>query len=312
MLKVAFAGTPDFAAVALKGIMESAHNVIAVLTQPDRPAGRGQKLHVSPVKTLAMAQGIPILQPVTLKDERALAEVQALQADVIVVAAYGLLLPHAVLAAPRLGCINIHASLLPRWRGAAPIQRAIIAGDTQTGITIMQMDAGLDTGPVLSMSPCNIESTESGGSLHNKLATLGSQAIVHALNELEAGTLTPRAQAATGVTYAAKLTKKDAQIEWNQSAFQIDRLVRAFNPWPTARTVWRGNPLLVWKMHALAEQSSAAPGTLVAIHRDGIDVACGQGQARLQEIQLPGGKRISVADFLNSRQLEIGERFASA
>lgn len=312
MLKVAFAGTPDFAAIALKGIMESAHTVVAVLTQPDRPAGRGQKLRVSPVKTLAAAQGIPILQPVTLKDEAALAAVQAIQADVMVVAAYGLLLPDGVLAAPRLGCINIHASLLPRWRGAAPVQRAIFAGDMQTGITIMQMDAGLDTGPVLSMSPCNIDSTETGGSLHDKLAALGSQAIVRALNDLEAGTLTPRAQLATGVTYAAKLTKKEAQIEWTQSSFQIDRLVRAFNPWPTARTVWRGDPFLVWRMHAIAEQSAAAPGTVVAIHREGIDVACAQGQARLQEIQLPGGKRMSAADFLNSRQLEVGERFAPA
>jgi methionyl-tRNA formyltransferase len=306
-LRVAFAGTPEFAKVALEALVEARFVVPLVLTQPDRPAGRGLKLQPSAVKAYALAEGLPVIQPLSLKldgkapgdataAKRALEEAQI---DVMVVAAYGLILPQWVLSLPRLGCLNIHASLLPRWRGAAPIHRAIEAGDRQTGITLMQMDAGLDTGGILRMATLDIEPTDTTGRLHDRLAALGAALTVAALHDLSAGRLTPLAQALEGVTYAHKIEKSEAWIDWRQPAAVIDRRIRAFDPFPGAAMFCSGEVIKVWRAEVVS-----AVGRSGEVLRSGsgeLVVACGQDALRLVELQRPGGKRLPTAQCLQGR-----------
>jgi methionyl-tRNA formyltransferase len=298
-LKLIFAGTPEFAATALAALLDSPHEVCAVYTQPDRPAGRGRKLKASPVKELALAHDIPVHQPASLKDE---AEQQTLRdygADLMVVVAYGLLLPEAVLKAPRLGCINIHASLLPRWRGAAPIQRAIQAGDAETGITIMQMDVGLDTGDMLHTVTTPIEADDTAQSLHDRLAQLGAEALIAALEQIEAGSIQAVKQDEALANYARKLDKAEAEIDWTRTTAEIDRQIRAFNPWPVAQTLYQGEALRIWQATPLAGPVTQPPGTIVHADKHGIDVATGDGLLRLTQVQLAGSKAMDAAAFLN-------------
>ncbi len=312
-MRVVFAGTPDFAGQALAAIDGAGHQLPLVLTQPDRPSGRGLKLHASPVKAFALAHGLTLAQPRSLRldgkfpdDARA---AQALLAhiapDVMVVAAYGLILPPWVLAAPRLGCLNIHASLLPRWRGAAPIHRAIEAGDTQTGITIMQMDAGLDTGPMLLTQREPIHVDDSTGSLHERLAALGARLIVQALADAETGALRPREQPASGATYAHKVEKAQTLIDWSRPAALLERQVRAFDPTPGAHFLHRGVHVKLWRARALTDMT-AAPGTVLQPAADRLAVACGEGALELLELQAPGAKRQPTAVFLRSHGLSAG------
>lgn len=308
-LRVVFAGTPDFAASSLAAVLESEHDVVAVYTQPDRPAGRGRKLTPSPVKQLALEHEIPVHQPVSLKNADAQAELAALEADVMVVVAYGLLLPQAVLDTPRLGCINVHASLLPRWRGAAPIQRAIEAGDSASGVVIMQMDAGLDTGAMLYEVRTPITARTTGGDLHDRLAIQGANALVNVLGELDSGNLTATPQPEEGVTYAAKLSKAEAELDFHQPAEQLARKIRAFNPWPVAWCTL-GNDRLRLLMASVesGEQPPSPPGTLLEHGEDHLRIACGeQGQEVLcvSRAQLPGGKAMAVRDLLNARQTPL-------
>ena len=303
-MRLIFAGTPEFAAVALRALLAAGHEVPLVLTQPDRPAGRGMALQASPVKQVALAAGIEVYQPPTLRDAEAQARIAALGAEVMVVAAYGLILPQVVLDMPRLGCINIHASLLPRWRGAAPIQRAILAGDAETGVGIMQMEAGLDTGPVLHEGRVVICADDTALTLHDKLAELGARLIVEAL---DGRGLTPSAQPAEGVTYAAKLDKAEAPLDWRRTAGELDRQVRAFNSFPGATASLAGQTLKVWA--ARPEDGHAPAGEIVAVGRDGLVVGCGSGTLRLLEVQKAGGKRLPVGDFLAGTPLKTGQRF---
>ncbi len=301
-LRIIFAGTPEFAAHYLDALLESKHDIIAVYSQPDRPAGRGKKLTASPVKELAVANNIPVLQPLNFKAPESIAELEALNADLMVVVAYGLILPKAVLAAPRLGCINVHASLLPRWRGAAPIQRAIEAGDSETGVTIMQMDVGLDTGDMLVKVACPIAPDETGGSLHDKLVQIGRPALLQALDQISTGTAVPEKQDDAKSNYAPKLNKEEAVLDWRLDAAVLERRVRAFNPFPICTTRLAGaeddQRIRVWRARAIDETRSEAPGTITQVTSDCVWVACGQGQLILQQVQLPGKKPLAVAEVL--------------
>jgi methionyl-tRNA formyltransferase len=303
-LNIVYAGTPEFAATALAALLETEHHISAVYTQPDRPAGRGRKLKASPVKELALAHHIEVRQPESLKDAETQQALAALKPDLMVVAAYGLLLPAEVLVTPRLGCLNIHASLLPRWRGAAPIQRAILEGDAETGVTIMQMDIGLDTGDMLFKVATPISREDNAQHLHDRLAILGAQAIVEAIAAIQEGTLSPEPQDDALANYAKKLQKTEATIDWQLSAMQLVRQVAAFNPWPVAQTQLEEKILRIWEAEALPGENSHRPGSVVATSKQGIDVACGEGILRLKRLQLPGGKPLPAAEFLNARNLD--------
>ena len=301
-LRLVFAGTPDFAVPCLEACRASGAEVVAVYTQPDRPAGRGRKLAPSPVKQAALAAGIAVEQPETLKTAEAQATLAAYRPDLMVVVAYGLILPRKVLAIPRLGCWNVHASLLPRWRGAAPIQRALLAGDAETGVDLMQMEAGLDTGPVLLEKRTPIGREDTGGSLHDRLAALGAEALAEGLARVLAGeTLAATPQAADGVTYAHKLDKAEARLDFNRPAIELERQVRAFDPWPGSDAEVAGEALRIWGARALDLTHDAAPGSVLGAGREGIDVACGAGALRITAVQRAGGKRIGAADYLNAR-----------
>ncbi|THF62079.1 methionyl-tRNA formyltransferase [Pseudothauera rhizosphaerae] len=308
-LKLAFAGTPEFAACALRAILDAGFRVALVLTQPDRPAGRGMKLTPSPVKQVALEHGIPVDQPERLRTPEQRAALAAAAPDVLVVAAYGLLLPPEVLALPRLGCINIHASLLPRWRGAAPIHRAIEAGDAETGITIMQMDEGLDTGPMLLAKRIPILPGDTTGSLHDRLAVLGAGLGVEALRRLPDG-LPATPQPAEGVTYAAKIAKAEAALDWRRPAVELARAVRAFDPFPGAHGTLRDTGVKVWRAEVV--DGPGLPGEVLAAGADGIVVACGADALRLAELQRAGSKRMAAREFLAGFPVSVGDRFALA
>ncbi len=303
-LNIIFAGTPEFSVPPLAALLESEHKITAVYTQPDRPAGRGRKLTASPVKALALGQSIPVYQPKNFKDESDLTQLEELNADLMVVVAYGLLLPQRVLDAPRLGCINIHASLLPRWRGAAPIQRSILAGDEKTGITIMQMEAGLDTGPMLLKKSCSIGPQDTGGLLHDRLSPLGAEALLEALPGIVDGTLKPEIQNDDLATYASKLDKSEAVIDWTGSAVELSRQIRAFNPWPVAQTGLNDKVLRIWDGISLEGGDGERPGKVLSCSREGIDVATGDGVMRITKLQMPGKRAMGAADFLNAHTLD--------
>lgn len=301
-LKIIFAGTPDFAAAHLQALFNTQHKILAVYTQPDRPAGRGKKLTASPVKELALTKDIPVYQPLNFKTEEAQQQLKNLQADLMVVVAYGLILPKIILDAPRLGCINVHASLLPRWRGAAPIQRAIEAGDQQTGVTIMQMDVGLDTGDMLLKTECSISAEDTGGSLHDKLIAIGTPALIQALDLIEAQKIQAQKQPEIGVTYASKLTKEEAALNWNLSAIELERKIRAFNPFPIAHSKMAGarddQRFRVWRASVVNEKTSAQSGRIFRVDADGLYMSCNNSSLRLEELQLAGKKSMSVAEIL--------------
>ena len=303
-MKIIFAGTPEFAAVALRAIAAAGHEIALVLSQPDRPAGRGMALAASPVKKTAQELGLEVFQPATLKDDAAQERIRAVAADVMVVVAYGLILPQAVLDLPRFGCLNIHASLLPRWRGAAPIQRAILAGDGESGVCIMQMEAGLDTGPVLLQGVLPIAPAETAATLHDRLAQLGADLAVDALGRLPLPA-TPQPEA--GVTYAAKIDKAEAAIDWRQDAVAIDRQIRAFNPFPGAHGTLAGSAVKVWQ--AVPVEAAGAPGEILAVGKQGVVVACGKDALRITELQKAGGKRLPVGQFLAGNPWQAGARF---
>lgn len=311
-MRLLFAGTPRFSAVILEAILEAGHEVPLVLTQPDRPAGRGMKLVASEVKSLALTRGLEVLQPITLKDPVTVDRLRQTEARTMVVAAYGLILPLPVLAAFPLGCLNVHASLLPRWRGAAPIQRAILAGDNETGVCIMQMEAGLDTGPVFDRTVVKIRNDETAGALHDRLAAAGAALMVGMLARLERGDPVATPQPEDGVTYAHKIRREDAAIDWQADAAVVDRVIRAFNPVPGAYSGVRGETVKLWRAEPVPGATAGEPGQILAAGADAIVVACGQGSAiRLTELQRAGGKRLPARDFLRGFALDVGERFAT-
>ena len=305
-LRIVFAGTPEFAAIHLQSVLDSEHDVIAVYTQPDRPAGRGRKLTPSPVKELALEHDIPVYQPKSLRNEEAQQELAALKPDLMIVVAYGLILPKVVLNTPAHGCINVHGSILPRWRGAAPIQRAVESGDKESGVTIMQMDEGLDTGDMLLKVTCPILSTDTSQNLYDKLAELGGPALVETLSMMTEGTLQPEKQNEELATYAHKMSKEEGQVNWNRSAQELDCQIRGFNPWPVAWMIQDASQqdkrTRIWEAEALEEAANAAAGTIIRADKKGIDVACGEGVLRLKKLQIPGSKAMSVLDLLNSRK----------
>ena len=301
-LRLVFAGTPEFAVPCLEACRASGAEVVAVYTQPDRPAGRGRKLAPSPVKQAALAAGITVEQPESLKSTDVQQALAAYRPDLLVVVAYGLILPRKVLAIPRLGCWNVHASLLPRWRGAAPIQRAILAGDTESGVDLMQMEAGLDTGPVMLQRHTPINRDDTGGSLHDRLSALGAEVVAEGLRRTLAGeTLVAAPQPEVGVSYAHKLDKAEAKLDFSRPATELERQVRAFDPWPVAEGVIAGEPLRIWAAQAIALDHHGAPGSVLAAGRDGIDLACGDGALRVTALQRAGGRRIGAIDYLNAR-----------
>lgn len=300
-LRLIFAGTPDFALASLQALVESGRIPVAVLTQPDRPAGRGKKLTASPIKQYAVEQGIPVLQPVTLKDEEVVTQLKALRPDVLIVAAYGLILPQNVLDIPTHGCLNVHASILPRWRGAAPIQAAILAGDETTGISLMEMSAGLDCGPVYTIDEVIIGDDETAEELHDRLAALGGSALVAHLDDILAGDATPVEQDESLVTYAPKIVTSDARIDWSLSADELVRRVRAYNPFPGAFFFAGDARMKIWR--ATAVEGDAEPGTVIQCDRDGVVVACGAGALRLDELQLAGKRRVRAQEFVGQLDL---------
>ncbi len=304
-MRIVYAGTPEFAVPALQALIASEHEVVAVYCQPDRPAGRGRKLVFGAVKQVAVDAGIPVEQPLSLKAVEEQDKLRAYAPDVMIVAAYGLILPQVVLDIPRYGCLNIHGSLLPRWRGAAPIQRAIQTGDSMTGVTIMQMAAGLDTGDMLYKTECPITAQDGGQSIHDKLAAQGATALLHTLDLLVAGQLQPQVQDDALANYAHKLTKAEAEIDWHKAAVEIDRMIRAFDAYPTAFTHYQGQAMRIFASSVVdSVPSQAVPaGTVIAEGKAGIDVQTGDGVLRILSLQLPGGKRLDAAQFLNGRSL---------
>ena len=315
-LRIVFAGTPEFAAASLQAILEKQtthqYDVVGVYTQPDRPAGRGQKLVQSPVKQLALAHNIPVFQPLNFKQEEDKAQLAELNADLMIVAAYGIILPKIILDTPTMGCINVHASLLPRWRGAAPIHRSLIAGDGETGITIMQMDVGLDTGNMLLKAHCDIKSTDTSATLHDRLAMIGGDTLIEALEMLKANTLVPEVQDDSLTCYAAKLTKQEADINWSVPAELIERQIRGLSPWPVAYTNSLAGVMKIHAAHmASVSDETSTPGDILVVSKDGIIVATGLGSLLITDIQFAGGKRMKVQDALNGKHkaaLEIGQR----
>ncbi len=309
-LRIVFAGTPDFAVPPLRALIDSPHTIQAVLTQPDRPAGRGRRLQQSPVKTTACTTGIPVWQPGSLRDEQWQQRLIALEPDLVVVVAYGLILPQAVLDIPRHGCWNIHASLLPRWRGAAPIQRAIQAGDRQTGVCIMHMEAGLDTGPIYACRTTPVDINDTAGTLHDRLAYLGAETLVECVQRLTSGSLpAPRPQAEEGITYAHKVTPDEAEIDWRLPAENVVRHIHAFNPWPGARTMLAGTRIKIWKA-AISDMplpGHATPGMLLRAGKDQLLVAAADGAVAIEEVQQPGKKRLPVTDFLNAHRQRLSD-----
>ena len=311
-MNLVFAGTPEFGVPALKSLADAGHKILAVYTQPDRPAGRGRKLGVSAVKGFALERGLPVRQPLTLKSENEIQALRAVLPDALIVIAYGLILPPAILTIPRFGCINVHASLLPRWRGAAPIQRAIEAGDEMTGITIMQMDAGLDTGAMLALAATPIHAHDTAASLHDRLAEIGAPLLVSTLARLERGDITAQAQDSAQATYASKLNKNEARIDWSTDAALIARRIRAFNPWPVAHTSIEGQTLRLWNAVALpAGVAMKPPGTVLGTDVHGIQVQCGRGVVCLTQLQSEGGKVMDAQAFLNGRPLPLGTRLGT-
>ena len=307
-MRIVFAGTPDFSVPPLQALLDAGHDIIAVYTQPDRPAGRGRKLKPGPVKQLALDRGLPVHQPETLKTAEAEQTLSELAPDVMVVVAYGLILPKSILAIPPHGCLNIHASLLPRWRGAAPIQRAIEAGDTETGVTIMQMDAGLDTGDMLLTRRCAVSDTDTAQTLHDKLAALGANTIVDALDKLQSGQLQSQPQEASEANYASKLSKAEAAIDWSQSAAVIQQKIRALNPWPVAVCHWQGKRLRLWNALTCKDDTGQQPpGTIISVGAGGIEVSTGEGNVLLTELQAEGGKVLSAWDFVNGNPIRSGQ-----
>ncbi|WP_428771927.1 methionyl-tRNA formyltransferase [Vibrio sp.] len=307
-LRIVFAGTPDFAARHLAALLSSEHEVIAVYTQPDRPAGRGKKLTASPVKTIALEHQVPVYQPENFKSDEAKQQLADLQADIMVVVAYGLLLPQPVLDTPKLGCINVHGSILPRWRGAAPIQRSIWAGDQETGVTIMQMDIGLDTGDMLKVARLPIEASDTSASMYQKLAELGPVALLDCLSDIAAGSAVAQKQDDELANYAQKLSKEEARIDWSQDAAQIERCVRAFNPWPMSHFAVADNSIKVWQSRVDAQTSDKPAGTILRADKTGIYVATGHQVLVLEQLQIPGKKALPVQDILNARAawFEVG------
>ena len=307
-MRIIFAGTPDFAAHILSALLTTEHNICAVYTQPDRPSGRGKKVTASPVKQLALKHNIPVEQPLNFKQQSAIATLADYQADLMIVVAYGLLLPQNVLDTPKLGCINVHASLLPKWRGAAPIQRAIQAGDTETGICIMQMEAGLDTGPVIARSTCHIDDTDTAQQLHDRLAELGANTLLKTLSDLINLQQQAAPQDDAASSYAKKLLKAEAEIDWHQPAQRVLRQINAFNPWPIAQTQWQQTTLRIWQAEHLDTNHNDTPGKVINVSKQGIDISCGENAIRITQLQAPGKRAMATQDFLNANPITIGQQ----